>query len=176
MEEKILLEEELQGCREGDRFWNTRRIARISIFISLSAVGALVKVPSPTGTVALDACPGFFSAVTFGAREGSIVAALGHLLTAAITGFPLGLPTHFYIAVQMSIWVTLFYYISKKINLVLGAVVAIICNGILSSLLMIPIGGMGLAVALLLPLTVGSVINVIVASLAHLIVKKSNMV
>ena len=170
------LKEELEGYQEGSTFWDPRRIARIAIFIALSAVGALVKVPSPTGTVALDACSAFFTAITFGAKEGSIVAFLGHILTAAITGFPLGVPTHLYIALQMAVWVSIFWYVATKINLILAVVIAILCNGILSALLIIPIGGFGLAAALMLPLTVGAAINVIIASFAYLIVSKSNMV
>jgi len=174
--EDIRLQEELEGYQENSSFKDPRKIARVAIFIALSAVGALVKIPSPTGTVALDACPGFFSAITFGAKEGGIVAFLGHLLTAAITGFPLGFPTHLYIGVQMAIWVIIFRYVSHKTNLIFGAIIAILLNGILSSLLMIPIGGIGLFVALVLPLTVGAAINVIIASIAYVIVHKSNLV
>lgn len=93
--EEIGLEEELDDYLSESHFLEPKRIARIAIFIALSAVGALVKAPSPTGTVALDACPGFFSEVIFGAQEGSAVISLGHLLTTAITGFPLGVSTHF---------------------------------------------------------------------------------
>lgn len=36
-----------------------RRIARLAILIALSAVGALIKIPSPVGTVAFDSAPAF---------------------------------------------------------------------------------------------------------------------
>lgn len=157
-------------------FWNSRRIARMAIFIAMSAVGAMVKVPSPTGTVALDAAFAFFAAIAFGWREGAIVAALGHMLTALSTGFPLGLPMHLFIAIQMSAWVSIFEIIAKKINIWVGAVVAVILNGPVSSLLVIPIGGIGLTAALILPLTIGSIINVFIAVTAFLIIKKSKMV
>lgn len=174
--EHLQLEEELGDNKKDILSFEPRRIARIAIFIALSAVGALVKVPSPTGTVALDSCPGYFSAITFGVKEGCMVAALGHILTAAITGFPLGLPTHLYISMQMAIWVTIFSIVAKRINLLVGAIAAVFCNGVLSSILIIPIGGLGLAVALILPLAVGSTINVAIACVAYLIVHKSNIV
>lgn len=154
-------------------FWEPKRVARMAIFIALSAVGAMIKVPSPTGTVAVDAAFGYFAAITFGWREGAIVAALGHLLTALTTGFPLGFPMHFFIAAQMAVWVSLFWWISQKIHIWAGIIVAVLLNGPLSSLLVIPIGGVGLMGALILPLTIGSMINVGVAAVAYLIVKKS---
>jgi riboflavin transporter len=85
---------------EKKTFWTPKRVARMAIFIALAAVGALIKFSSPTGTVALDAAPGFFSAVAFGWLEGGIVAVFGHILTAATTGFPLGLPIHLVIAAE----------------------------------------------------------------------------
>ncbi|MEW6193964.1 MAG: ECF transporter S component [Bacteroidota bacterium] len=157
-------------------FWSSKRIARMAIFIAMCAVGSMIKVPSPTGTVALDAAFAFFSAVAFGWREGAIVAALGHMLTALTTGFPLGLPMHLFISIQMAVWVTIFDITAKNIHLWFGAVLAVILNGPISSLLVIPIGGFGLFAALILPLTIGGFINVFIACTAYLIIQKSRMV
>lgn len=157
-------------------FFTPKRIARISILIAISAVGSMIKIPSPTGTVALDSCTGYFSAVTFGWLEGSIIAGLGHLLSAFTAGFPLGLPVHLYIAVQMALWVSVFWYVAKKINLTLAMIIAILLNGIVSSLLIIPIGGVGMATALIVPLLVGAFVNVLIATLAYKIVEKSNLI
>lgn len=63
--------------------------------IALAGVGALIKIPSPIGTIGLDSAPGYFSALAFQpVTEGSIVAAIGHLLSAGVVGFPLGIPLH----------------------------------------------------------------------------------
>ncbi len=169
---------ELQKTRVKVRkeFFTPRRIARMSVLIAISAVGALIKIPSPTGTVALDSCTGYFSAVTFGWSEGAMVAGLGHLLTAFTTGFPLGLPVHLYIAIQMALWASLFSLISRKISLTLGIIVAVLLNGVASAFLIIPFGGSGMATALLLPLLAGSIVNIVIASLAYKIVVKSNLV
>lgn len=157
-------------------FLTPRRIARMSVLIAISAVGALIKVPSPTGTVALDSCTGYFSAVTFGWGEGAIVAGLGHLLTAFTTGFPLGLPVHIYIALQMACYASIFSFVARKINLTLGIIIAVLLNGVLSAFLIIPFGGTGMATALILPLLFASLVNVLIASLAYKIVKKSNLI
>jgi riboflavin transporter len=156
-------------------FFTPRRVARMSIFISLSAVGALTKIPSPTGTVALDACPGYFIAAAYGYREGAFVAAIGHLLSALTIGFPLGIPVHLYIATQMALWAMAFRFLTVKIHPVAGIVGGVILNGFGSSYLMVPIGGVGLATALVLPLVIGSFANVMLAGIAYTVVKRSNL-
>jgi len=157
-------------------FFTPRRVARLSIFTALSAVGAMTKIPSPTGTVALDSCLGYFSAAAFGYGEGALIAALGHLLTALTTGFPLGIPVHCYIALQMALWVMVFRFFTVRVHPFMGIVVAVLLNGIASAYLIIPFGGIGLATALVVPLLVGSAANVIIANLAYTIVKRSNMI
>lgn len=148
----------------------------MSIFTALCAVGAIIKIPSPTGTVALDSCMGYFSAATFGYAEGGLVASLGHLLTALTTGFPLGIPVHLYIALQMAVWAMAFRFFTVNVHPVAGIVAGILLNGVASAYLIIPFGGIGLATALVLPLTIGSAANVLIASMAYSIVKRSNMI
>ncbi|NLJ60235.1 MAG: ECF transporter S component [Firmicutes bacterium] len=165
--------------KEGDlkkTYWTPRRVARMAIFVALSAVGALIKIPSPTGTVALDSCPGYFSAVAFGSLEGAIVAAIGHIFTAATTGFSLGVPIHILIAIEMAVFAAAFWWINKKVGLVPAIIGATLLNGIVGAFIMVPIGGMGLALGLLAPLLVGSAVNVIIAGVAYLIVKRSDMI
>lgn len=157
-------------------YFTPKRIARISILIAISAVGSFIKVPSPTGTVSLDSCTGYFSAVTFGWIEGALVAGIGHMLSAFTTGFPLSLPVHLYIAIQMSLWVSIFWFLGTKFNLLTAGIIAVICNGVISAILIIPFGGVGMATALILPLVVGTIVNVIIASVAYKIVKKSNLI
>ncbi|GEM_PF-279748 len=168
--------EEISSQSRRKVFFTPRRITRMAIFISLSAVGAMIKIPSPTGTVSLDSCPGYFSAASFGYLEGSIVAALGHLFTAFTIGFPLGLPVHLYIACQMALYVMVFRYLIKRFHPIVGIITATALNGILSAYLIIPFGGIGLATALIVPLTIGSAVNILIAQLAYSIVKKSNMI
>jgi uncharacterized membrane protein len=157
-------------------YWTARRVARMAIFIALSAVGSLIKIPSPTGTVALDSGPGYFSAISFGWLEGGIVAAFGHILTAATTGFPLSIPIHLIIAVEQFLWAALFWLVKDKVNIWVAVVVATFCNGILGDLIAIPLGGIGLFTALLPGLVLASAINTILAALAYLIVKRSNLI
>jgi uncharacterized membrane protein len=78
------------------------RTARLAMFTALSAVGSLIKIPSPIGSLALDSSPGFFAALFFGPIEGAVVCGLGHIATATISGFPLGY-LHIPIALGMAL-------------------------------------------------------------------------
>ncbi|HHV08291.1 MAG TPA: ECF transporter S component [Firmicutes bacterium] len=157
-------------------YWSPKRVARMAIFVALSAAGALIKIPSPTGTVALDSCPGYFSGISFGWLEGAIVAAIGHLFTAATTGFPLSVPMHLIIAVQMGVFAAAFWWVNKRVNLVAAVIVATLLNGVVCAFTVLPIGGMGMVISMLLPLIVGSAVNIIIAAVAYKIVKDSDMI
>ena len=144
-------------------YFSPKRIARIAILVALSAVGAFIKLPSPTGTVALDSAPGFVAAAAFGPGEGAIVGALGHMFSALITGFPLGLPVHLLVAAATVLWVAAFGFVARKVNIWVAIPVGILLNGVGGAALLIPIYGFGIFATLVVPLLVGSTINVIIA-------------
>ena len=131
----------------------------------MSAVGAFIKVPSPTGTVALDSWPGYLCAVLVDYQAGGLVAFLGHLASAFTAGFPLGLPMHSAVALEMSLCAWTFGWVAKKLGLVPAMIVAIILNGVAAPAAMIPWLGTGFFAAMLVPLTGASAINVVVAVL-----------
>ena len=157
-------------------YWTPKRIARMAIFIALSAVGSFIKIPSPTGTVALDSLPGYFSAVAWGYLEGAIVISLGHILTAATVGFPLSIPLHILIAVMMMIWAVIFRWTSEKIHWTVGIAAATFFNGVVATAAFIPIFGEGFFYAMLIPLVVASFVNVAIAGVANQIVKKAGYI
>jgi hypothetical protein len=68
----------------------TWRVARVAIFSALAVVGSYIKPGGPVPSLAFDSFAGFFVALFFGATEGALVCGIGHLATAAISGFPLG--------------------------------------------------------------------------------------
>lgn len=161
--------------RTATRFFTPRRVARVAILVALSAVGAFIKIPSPTGTVALDSAPGWLAAYVFSPVEGSIVGALGHLVSALSTGFPLGLPVHLVVAVEMAVFVAVFGLLARKVSIWLAIPVGIALNGVCGAAIMIPIGGVGMFVSLVLPLTVGAAINVIIAVAAGRVLKAAGL-
>ncbi|MGM0887164.1 MAG: ECF transporter S component [Bacillota bacterium] len=94
---------------------DVRKISAIAIFIALSAVGAMIKIPSPVGSIALDSFPALLAAVILGPVSGAIVAGLGHIISAFIGGMTLG-PFHFLIMVEMAVltWMFSILYINGK--------------------------------------------------------------
>lgn len=157
--------------------FSARKLAVLAIFIALSAVGALIKIPSPVGTVALDAAPGFFVAIGFGGWMGAVVAAVGHLLTSAVVGFPLTLPMHLGIAAGMALCAFVYGWLGRKgtVGLVLGFVLAAIINSFVLGLLMLPIGGWPLYTATIIPLLIGAVVNLATSTIAYLLLRKTNL-
>ncbi|NLI92385.1 MAG: ECF transporter S component [Peptococcaceae bacterium] len=156
-------------------FWNARRLAIMAIFIALSAVGSFIKIPSPVCTIGLDSAPGYFAALAFGGFEGAVIIALGHILTSAVVGFPLTIPLHLVIAVLMALWAISYRLINKKLGLIPAMVVATILNGVVSSFIMLPMGGMGAVIGVMPFLVAGSAINVVLSGIAYKALKQSSL-
>ena len=154
-----------------------KRIVMLSLFIALCFVGAMIKLPSPTGTVALDAMPAFLAASLLGPVPGAVTGLLGHLMTAASAGFPLTLPVHLLVSVLMLVIVLTYGFLFKNVNRILAVVVGVLLNGIgaPAALMFMPGFGAPFFVAMVLPLTVGSLINVILAYMVHLSLEKTNV-
>jgi len=140
---------------------NGRRLAYLGLLIALCVVGACIKIPSITGTPALDAAPGYFAALALGGGSGALVAGAGHLLTALTAGFPLGV-IHVLIACGMAGCAAAVAWLRRRAGL--GAAVGggILLNGIVFPGLFLPLPGFGTAffLAMVVPLLVASAINV----------------
>ncbi|SDC34754.1 MULTISPECIES: ECF transporter S component [unclassified Candidatus Frackibacter] len=149
-----------------EEFWETKRLVRMALFIAMSGLGAWITLPSPIGTVALDSAPGYFLALFAGGVEGAIVLGLGHLLSAFKVGFPLG-PIHILIGVLMGICGLIFRYLNQKINLVIAAITAILVNGVVINVLLIPLVGMGFFVGMTPVLLLGSAVNIVLAIVVY---------
>lgn len=156
--------------------WNVKRLSIMAIFIALSAVGALIKIPSPVGTIGMDSAPGFFSALAFGGLTGAIVIAFGHLLTSAVVGFPLTIPVHLYVALQMALWAVVYRWVNEKLGLIPAVIAGIILNGVVSAFAMLPMMGMGGVLGLLPFLVVGAALNVIISAIAFKAIKGSRLI
>ena len=158
--------------------FSVRKLAIMAVFIALSAVGSLVKIPSPLGTVGLDSAPGFFAALAFGGWVGFIAIAVGHLLGAAIVGFPLTLPVHLAIAAGMGLCAVAFRWLGRRggpIWLAAAVVVAALLNSFALGLIVLPIGGWGMYVGSVPSLLIGAVVNLIIAAAAYWAVRDSKL-
>ncbi len=141
------------------------RVTLTGALIGLSVAGAMVKIPSPTGTVALDSFPGYLASLLLGYVEGCVVIAFGHIATAFTAGFPLGIPVHLVIAAGMALCAATlrFFY---RLNRVAGIVAATLVNGV-GLLYAVSIAfnyGMGFFYSMIAPLTLASAVNVLIAA------------
>ncbi|WP_366924445.1 ECF transporter S component [Metallumcola ferriviriculae] len=153
----------------------TKTVTRVGIFVALSVVGAFLKVPSPTGTVAFDSAPGYFAAAAFGGAEAALIISIGHLVSSALVGFPLSLPIHFLIAVQMALFAYLFGFLVRKVNGYAAITLTTLANGILAPLSLVPMNGWPFFVAMLPPLLAASFANVLLAYIIYKSVRKAGI-
>ncbi|MGP3534107.1 ECF transporter S component [Microbacterium sp. RD1] len=96
-------------------FFTPVRISRMAILVALSAVGAFIKIPTPTGDAGLDSVPAYFAAMMkkWDWKEAAIIAILARLLAAAVVGFPLGLPAQIVLAFANASWVAVIVRIAR---------------------------------------------------------------
>jgi hypothetical protein len=143
-----------------------RRVVLMALFIALSAAGAGIHIPGVLGTPALDSMAGYLGAMAFGAAFGAPVAALGHLLTAALSGFPLTLPVHLAIAALMAVAAGTTGWLWRRLGPLAAIVWGILFNGVIEPALFIPIPGFGPAffAASVGQLVIASALNVGLAS------------
>ncbi|UJL46618.1 ECF transporter S component [Virgibacillus sp. NKC19-16] len=144
---------------------NVRKMSLLALFISLSAVGAAIKVPAVIGSVALDVFPALLAAAFFGAGAGAMVGAFGHLLSALIGGMPLGI-LHLIIAIEMALLVSLFAILFQKEQKVLAGVLFLFGNALIAPLPFIFLFDIAFYIAMLPSLFIGSLLNITIAYIA----------
>lgn len=119
--------------------------------------------------------PVFFAALYLGPLAGAIVASVGHILTSLSSGFPLTLPIHLIITIEMGIVVYLFGIIYKRFNAIAACVSGILLNGLAIVLVLapftiwlgLPLNGKAFIYAMVGPLTIASAVNVILAYIIY---------
>jgi len=119
-------------------------VARITVFAALSVVGSFIQLPSPVSTVALDSSPGFFVALYFGPLDGFCVFGLGHMATAIVHGFPLGI-LHLPIALGLAVGGAAVGIINRKWRVFPAVAAGIAIN---TALVVVAIPVLGLAATL----------------------------
>ncbi|HHW55106.1 MAG: alpha-ribazole transporter [bacterium] len=142
-----------------------RRSIRIAFFILLSLGGSVLRLPLPTGPVALETFPGYLAALLYGWADGGLVAGLSHLLVAAVGGFPLGLWLHLLAALQMALWAACLWYINDRAGLLSGIIAITILHSLVSVVYTLPIWNMVIFSGLLLPLAIAAAVNLFLAGL-----------
>lgn len=92
---------------------STKKLTVAALFISLSAVGGMFKLPLGVTSIAFDSLPALLAVLFLPASLVGTIAAFGHFLSALLGGFPLG-PFHAVIALEM--WLVLWVFATLHIN------------------------------------------------------------
>lgn len=156
----------------------TLRLTYTAIMIALSAVLSLIKIP-PLASAALDSLPGFFTAIFIHPVLGGIIAFFGHLMTGLVSGFPLSLLGHLFIAISMFVSAFIFGFVFKKDNvfrMTVAIILAIACNiyismPFLNFFLEVPYEYL---LTLQIPLLIAAALNIGIAIIIYYMIKSTN--
>lgn len=150
------------------------RIVLAAVFLALCVVGANVKL---MGSIALDSFAAFLGAIVLGPVDGAVLGFFGHMISALLAGFPLTLPIHLIIGVLMAICMAAFGYIRKRFGrdklsaILVSDVIAYVINVPLELVLMYPLLK-GTIVAFFLPLTIATIVNLVICEILYKIFAK----
>lgn len=110
----------------------TRKLTLAALFISLSAIGGMIKIPLGIASIALDSMPALVAVLFFSAPLAGTIAFFGHLISALFGGLPLG-PFHLIIAAEMWAVVWLFAKLHRARKQWLKWPAFIIGNGVIAA-------------------------------------------
>ncbi|SDM99715.1 ECF-type riboflavin transporter, S component [Fictibacillus solisalsi] len=139
-----------------------KNIALFTAFVSLAVAGSFIKIPSPIGSVAFDSMPALAAAALMSPWSGLAVAGFGHLLTAALAGFPLG-PLHVVVAVQMGFLAFFYGVLYGKNAKTAATIMFVLGNGILAPLCFWPVLGKAAVLGLIPSLLAAAILNALTA-------------
>jgi uncharacterized membrane protein len=159
--------------------WNAIRIATLAIMMALCVVAAMIPIPSPSGTIALDLSPAYFMALYAGPINGLIIAIFGHMAVALRAGFPLTVPVHIGIGIAAAGVGSALWYFNRKLfpsrpdlSLIIAIIIAILGNTFGTNILLSYIFiGVAMAIGTVPPIFIGSSANVIIGSIVWRAVK-----
>lgn len=149
-----------------------RRLVMAGVLMSLCVVGAQIKV---LGSIAFDSFPAFLGGLLLGPNIGAALGIFGHLLSAAIVGFPLSGAVHGITAVMMgiSVWIyskTIAYVCHRGrrrwLAYVLGSVLAYVMINIVALVILYP-WLKGFVFIIFWPLTLANIANLLLAALVY---------
>ena len=101
-----------------------------------------------------------------------IIALIGHLSSAFLSGFPLTLPIHLIVGVMMMLTMFVYGNVRQKysdnmISVVASVLIALVFNTVIASLPLIPLLGFNVILAMMIPLVAASLVNILVAEMVY---------
>lgn len=147
---------------------NIRTMTAYALLIALCAIGG--QIHFGVYSIGFDSSPAFVGALMLGPVAGAVLGALGHLATAASTGFPLSVPIHVAIAIIMAGTGASIGYITKQMTssfsyIVSGIVGYIINVGIGIAVIAWMMQSIEVAAFIFVPLSLAYALNYVGAAL-----------
>lgn len=147
---------------------NIRTMTTYALLIALCAIGGQIHLG--VYSIGFDSSPAFVGALMLGPVAGAVLGALGHLATAASTGFPLSVPIHLAVAIIMAGTGASIGYITKRMtssfSYVVGGILGYIVNvGVGLGVIAWMMQGVEVVVILFVPLSLAYVLNYVGAAL-----------
>jgi uncharacterized membrane protein len=142
---------------------SAKKISWLALFVALSVVGGMIKVPAPISSVALDSFPALIAAVLLGPAAGALVGAFAHLISSLIGGLPMG-PLHLLIAIEMAAIVWLFGQLYVSVRKWAAIAAFILLNGFVLPAPFILLMGMPFYVSAVPGITMAAIFNTMIAT------------
>lgn len=147
---------------------NIRTITTYAILIALCAIGG--QIHFGVYSIGFDSSPAFVGALMLGPVAGAVLGALGHIATAASTGFPLSVPIHVAIGLVMAGTGASIGYITKRMtssfSYVVSGIVGYIINvGIGITVIAWMMQSIKVATFIFVPLSLAYALNYVGAAL-----------
>lgn len=147
---------------------NIRTITTYAILIALCAIGG--QIHFGVYSIGFDSSPAFVGALMLGPVAGAVLGALGHIATAASTGFPLSVPIHVAIGLVMAGTGASIGYITKRMtssfSYVVSGIVGYIINvGIGITVIAWMMQSIKVAIFIFVPLSLAYALNYVGAAL-----------
>lgn len=157
------------------KIWTTKRIARITVLLALSFMGAQIQLGG--GGVALDSMPGFFAAGYFGFIEGVTVCILGCIASHIFGGLIGLIPIIWTSYPAMGLAAGLYAYMYRRFKPPLNWVLAITCAILVNTFgCLVPIafvfGGLAFLVVWVPVLLYAATLNTVLATILVETLKK----
>jgi len=124
---------------------NVKLLVLTALLIALAFAGANIRI---FGSIAFDSLPAFLAALLLGPLYGATIGFIGHLLTALLSGFPLGVPLHIVISASMAITMLGFGFTYRALKKKMRTSGNLLITGIVGILLNAPVS-LGLSMATL---------------------------
>lgn len=152
---------------------NNRKLVLIALFVAISYIGALIKLPGPMSTIALDSFAGYLAGLVLGGTYGGFVALIAHLFVSMTSGFPLSVPVHVIISIMMFLSVFSYSKLSKKYNIFISSIVGVTINGLLMplALMILPFMDKVFLISLIPILVIASLTNIILSNVIYASIK-----